>query len=95
MQGRIATVFWLMLSEIFPLRLRGLAMGTAVLGTWMADFLVTLAFPPLIDAVGGTTFLLFAAVNAATFLSYVRTVPETRGRSMEAIESHFRERSAA
>jgi major inositol transporter-like SP family MFS transporter len=90
MQGCIATVFWLMLSEIFPLRLRGFAMGTAVFGTWMANFLVTLVFPPLIDAIGGFTFLIFAAINAATFLHYLRTVPETRGRSMEAIESHFR-----
>ncbi|MDX3583477.1 MULTISPECIES: MFS transporter [Streptomyces] len=87
MQGCIATVFWLMLSEIFPLRLRGFAMGTAVFGTWMANFLV---FPPLIDAIGGFTFLIFAAINTATFLPYLRTVPETRGRSMEAIESHFR-----
>ncbi|MGY0064412.1 sugar porter family MFS transporter [Streptomyces sp. LZ34] len=95
MQGCIATVFWLMLSEIFPLRLRGFAMGTAVFGTWMANFLVTLVFPPLIDAVGGITFLIFAAVNVATFVFYIRTVPETRGRSMEAIESHFRRQFAA
>ncbi|KOG34158.1 sugar porter family MFS transporter [Streptomyces resistomycificus] len=95
MQGCIATVFWLMLSEIFPLRLRGFAMGTAVFGTWMANFVVTLVFPPLIDAVGGTTFLLFAAVNAATFVYYLRAVPETRGRSMEAIESYFRRQYAA
>jgi major inositol transporter-like SP family MFS transporter len=95
MQGCVATVFWLMLSEIFPLRLRGFAMGMAVFGTWTANFVVTLAFPPLIDAIGGTTFLLFAAVNAATIFFYIRTVPETRGRSMEAIEAHFRGQSAA
>jgi major inositol transporter-like SP family MFS transporter len=94
MQSCIATVFWLMLSEIFPLRLRGFAMGVAVFGTWMANFVVTLAFPPLIDAVGGTTFLIFAAINVATFVFYLRTIPETRGRSMEAIESHFRRQFA-
>ncbi|MFC9682614.1 sugar porter family MFS transporter [Streptomyces sp. NPDC056948] len=94
MQGCIATVFWLMLAEIFPLRLRGFAMGTAVFGTWMANFVVTLAFPPLIDAIGGVTFLIFAAINAVTLAYYVRTVPETRGRSMEAIESHFRRQYA-
>ncbi|MEI5519485.1 sugar porter family MFS transporter [Streptomyces brasiliscabiei] len=94
MQGCIATVFWLMLSEIFPLRLRGFAMGIAVFGTWMANFVVTLVFPPLIDAVGGTTFLIFAAVNVATFFFYLRTIPETKGRSMEAIESHFRRQFA-
>ncbi|MFJ8533779.1 MFS transporter [Streptomyces sp. NPDC093591] len=61
----------------------------------MANFAVTLVFPPLIDAVGGVTFLLFAAINAATFSYYVRTVPETRDRSMEANESHFRRQFAA
>ncbi|MEV6175164.1 MFS transporter [Streptomyces sp. NPDC051954] len=95
MQGCIATVFRLMLSEIFPLRLRGFAMGTAVFGTWMANFVVTLVFPPLINAIGGVTFLLFAAVNAATLVFYIRTVPETRGRSMEDIETHFRRQYAA
>ncbi|MEU0839601.1 sugar porter family MFS transporter [Streptomyces sp. NPDC005962] len=95
MQGCVATVFWLMLSEIFPLRLRGFAMGMAVFGTWTANFVVTLAFPPLIAAIGGATFLLFAAVNVATIFYYLRTVPETRGRSMEAIEAHFRGQAAA
>jgi major inositol transporter-like SP family MFS transporter len=95
MQGCIATVFWLMLSEIFPLRLRGFAMGIAVIGTWMANFLVTLLFPPLIAAIGGVTFLIFAAINVGAFVFYLRKIPETRGRSMEAIESHFRAQSAS
>ncbi|MEU1799810.1 MFS transporter [Streptomyces sp. NPDC019937] len=64
------------------------------LGTWTANFVLTLAFPPLIAAVVGATFPLFAAVNVATVRCYLRTVPETRGRSMEAIEAHFRGRSA-
>ncbi|MFJ5222483.1 sugar porter family MFS transporter [Streptomyces sp. NPDC088400] len=95
MQGCVATVFWLMLSEIFPLRLRGFAMGMAVFGTWTANFVVTLVFPPLISAIGGATFLIFAAVNAATIAFYLRTVPETKGRSMEALEAHFRRQYAA
>jgi len=46
-------------------------MGTAVFGTWMANFVVTLVFPPLIDAIGGATFLIFTAINAAT-IAYSR-----------------------
>ncbi|MFJ3667270.1 sugar porter family MFS transporter [Streptomyces sp. NPDC090106] len=95
MQCCIATVFWLMLSEIFPLRLRGFAMGVSVFGTWTANFAVTLLFPPLISTIGGATFLIFAAINVASFVFYVRMVPETRGRSMEAIEDSFRAQSAA
>lgn len=70
-------------------------MGTAVFGTWMANFLVTLAFPPLIAAIGGAMFLIFAAINVATYVFYLRAIPETRGRSMEAIEAHFRQQYAA
>jgi hypothetical protein len=62
-QSCIATVFWLMLAEISPLRLRGFSTGTAVFGTWMANFLVTLVFLPLNSAIGGIRFL----INAGTF----------------------------
>ncbi|MFJ9127244.1 sugar porter family MFS transporter [Streptomyces sp. NPDC102340] len=95
MQGCVATVFWLMLSEIFPLRLRGIAMGTAVFGTWMANFTVTLLFPPLMAAMGGAVFLIFGVINLGTCVFYRRAVPETRGRSMEALEAHFRRELAA
>ncbi|WP_405970808.1 MFS transporter [Streptomyces sp. NBC_00988] len=91
MQGCIAALLWRMRSEIFPLRLRGFATGTTVFGTWPANFVVTLTFPPLIDAVGGTTVLISAAANVATFVFHLRTIPETRRRSMEAVAAHLRQ----
>lgn len=92
MQSCIATVFWLMLSEMFPLRLRGLVMGVAVFCTWMANFLVALVFPSLIHGIGGYTFLIFAAINTGSFVYYYRAIPETRGKSMEEIEVSFQQK---
>ncbi|WP_208867406.1 MFS transporter [Streptomyces himastatinicus] len=90
MQSMVATVFWLMMSEIFPLRVRGLATGLAVFAQWLSNAAVTLTFPSLIDALGGVTFFLFAAVNVVTVVFLVRCLPETRNRSLEQIEEHFR-----
>lgn len=46
MQAFVAVIFWLMLSEIFPLRIRGKAMGLAVFANWTANFIVAMVFPP-------------------------------------------------
>ena len=51
MQGAIAPVTWLMLSEIFPLRLRGLGMGFSVLCLWLINFMISLFFPLLLSKV--------------------------------------------
>ena len=53
MQGWIAPVFWLMLAEIYPLRMRGLGMGFAVFGLWIFDFIIQSIFPILLNSYGG------------------------------------------
>ncbi|WP_368397330.1 MFS transporter [Streptomyces sclerotialus] len=80
-----------MLSEIFPIKIRGLGMGAAVLLLWLVNALVTFTFPILLAGVGGTaTFLLFAAVNVLAAAAAAKKIPETRNRSLEQIEEHFR-----
>jgi len=69
-QGAISPVTWLMLSEIFPLKLRGLGMGVTVFCLWITNFLVGFFFPILLNAVGlSTTFFIFTVlgVGAITF----------------------------
>ncbi len=92
MQCFIGPTFWLMLAEIFPMRVRGLANGVAVFCNWMGNVVVAFAFPNLIAAVEGNTFFVFAVVNACTFLFYLRFLPETRGHSLESLERHFEEK---
>ena len=82
--GTWGPVMWVMLSEIFPNRLRGAGMAVAVAVNWLANFLVTLTFPMLVDGVGlSATYGLYALLTAASFFFVRSRVPETRGRALE------------
>ena len=90
MQGTIGPIVWLMLSELFPLRLRGIGMGLTVLILWLANFAVSLLFPIVVDAIGiSSTFFVFAVLNACSLVFAVTRVPETNGRSLEQLEEDF------
>lgn len=83
----LGPIFWLLISEIYPLKIRGLAQGTAAAANWAANLLVSLTFLTLVQALGPTrTFWLYAlfAVGAWFFAYYL--VPETKGRTLEEIE---------
>lgn len=91
MQGWIAPVFWLMLAEIYPLRMRGLGMGFAVFGLWIFDFIIQSVFPILLNNYGGgMTFGFFAGTNVIMLILLVKFLPETRGLTLEQIERKFR-----
>lgn len=95
-QGAVSPVTWILLSEIFPLHIRGVGMGTSVFLMWIANAIITFSFPLVVEQVGvGVTFGLFAVVNLATLAFTIVFVPETRGRSLEQIENGFRERYGA
>ena len=90
MQGTIGPLVWLMLSEIFPLKLRGAGMGITVLVLWVTNFIVSLNFPILVAGIGiSSTFFIFAALNALSLLFCYTQVPETNGRSLEQLEEDF------
>ncbi|TWX35562.1 sugar porter family MFS transporter [Frigoribacterium sp. ACAM 257] len=91
MQGTIGPLVWLMLSEIFPLRLRGVGTGVTVLVLWTTNFTVSLSFPVLVASVGiSTTFFVFALLNVGSLVFAVTRVPETSGRSLEQLEGDLR-----
>lgn len=95
MQGTIGPLVWLMLAEIFPLKMRGFAIGLCVFLLWITNFFVGLFFPSLVAAFGiSTTFFLFAAVGLVSILFVKTMVPETRGRSLEQLEEQFRAQGA-
>ncbi|WP_299093212.1 sugar porter family MFS transporter [uncultured Metabacillus sp.] len=91
MQGAIGPVLWVTLSEIFPLRLRGFGMGISVFFLWITNFFIGLAFPIMLDKIGlSTTFLAFAVIGIVSLFFIYKYLPETKGRSLEEIEEHFR-----
>lgn len=88
MQTFLNVATWVYLSEIFPLRVRGLGIGVAVFAHWLANGALALAFPSLLEAVGITgAFFLFAAVGALALWFIATHVFETRGRSLEGLEA--------
>src|SRR5215217_4977617 len=92
MQGTLGPLVWLMLSEIFPLEMRGFGIGIAVFLLWITNFLVTLFFPTLVAGIGiSYTFFVFAFIGALSFVFVWMMVPETRGRSLEELEEQFRQ----
>ena len=95
-QTFIGTLIWLLLSEIFPMTVRGFAMGAAVFVLWTTNTIISFVFPLLVGALGATlTFGLFALINAGSFFFVWRLCPETRGRTLEELEDDFREHDAA
>ncbi|GAA4682064.1 hypothetical protein GCM10025780_29300 [Frondihabitans cladoniiphilus] len=78
---------WVMLAEIFPLFIRGLAIGISVFFGWIVNALLGLFFPSLIAALGiSGTFFLFGGIGVLALVFIATMVPETRGRTLESIE---------
>ena len=87
----LGPIFWLMISEIYPLRIRGSAMSVASIANWGSNFIVALIFPVLLATLGGAgSFWLFAFLGIVAWFFVYFKVPETKGRSLEEIEASFR-----
>ncbi|KAF0876104.1 GTR6 protein, partial [Crocuta crocuta] len=84
-------ITWLLMSEILPLKARGVASGLCVLVSWLTAFALTKSFLLVVNAFGlQVPFFFFAAICLANLLFTGCCVPETKGRSLEQIESFFR-----
>lgn len=84
----LGPVFWLMISEIYPLRIRGRAMSIATLANWGFNLLVAITFLSLIQLLGTPgTFWLYSVIGVGAFIFVYALVPETKGKSLEEIEA--------
>ncbi len=82
---------WVVISEIFPTKIRGQAMSIATLVLWASAYLVSQTFPILKAKIGSAeTFWIYAACSLAGLVFVLRVVPETKGRSLEEIEQSWR-----
>jgi sugar porter (SP) family MFS transporter len=83
----LGPVFWLLISEIYPVQIRGQAMSIATMANWGANFVVTVSFLTLLSAIGNAgTFVLFAGLSIVALAYFQRQVPETKNRSLQDIE---------
>ena len=84
----LGPVFWLMISEIYPMGIRSKAMSVATLVNWGANFLVAATFLSLGQVITRQgTFYLYAGLGVLAFLFFLKKVPETNDRSLENIQS--------
>ncbi len=90
----LGPVFWLMNSEIYPLKVRSKAAGVGTMANWTSNFAISLTFLPLINLLGRSgAFWAFAVVGLLTLWFCWRFVPETKDRDLEQIEAIFQERA--
>ena len=92
MQTALNIPVWVIISEMFPLRLRGMGMGVCVLCLWVANAVIAFLFPIVVEAVGiQGAFAVFVVLGlfAIVFLKFM--LPETKDRSLEQLEDDFAE----
>ncbi len=78
---------WIVISEIFPTKIRGQAMSVATLVLWSSCYIVSQTFPMLVDTIGNAkTFWIYALCSFAGLIFVIFVVPETKGKTLEEIE---------
>lgn len=91
-QGLQAPANLVLLSEIFPQKMRGFGMGIAVFCLWTVNAIITWVFPIMIEYLGGgLTFAIFAGINVLTIIFSIVFVPETKHLTFEELEEKFKD----
>ena len=88
-------IVWVLLGEIFPNSIRARALGLAAAAQWIANFLITVTFPPLASASLPITYGLYATFAALSFLFVLWKIPETNGMSLEEADTLFPPKNSA
>lgn len=84
----LGPVFWLLISEIYPLAVRGAAMSVATVVNWGMNLVVAVTFLTLVGAVGhAVTFWIYGVITIGAWLFIYKLVPETKGKTLEQIEA--------
>ena len=86
----LGPVTWTLLAEIFPNRVRGIAMATCTFALWVGCCTLTFSFPSMNAALGSSgTFWIYSAICVCAFLFLFRRCPETKGKSLEQLEKEL------
>ena len=86
----LGPIFWLLISEIYPLKIRSAAMSVVTVTNWGMNLGVAVTFLTLVAILGHAwTFWLYGVIAVAAWIFIYRLVPETKGKSLEQIEAHW------
>ncbi|MEO9148342.1 MAG: sugar porter family MFS transporter [Burkholderiaceae bacterium] len=87
----LGPIFWLLISEIYPLKVRGAAMSAVTVTNWAMNLLVAVTFLTLVEVLGHAgTFWLYGVIAVGAWVFFYLQVPETKGKTLEQIEAHWR-----
>ena len=87
----LGPIFWLLISEIYPLKVRGAAMSVVTVTNWALNLVVAVTFLTLVGVLGHAgTFWLYGVIAAGAWIFFYLKVPETKGKTLEQIEAHWR-----
>lgn len=87
----LGPIFWLLISEIYPLKVRGAAMSAVTVTNWALNLAVAVTFLTLVGVLGHAgTFWLYGIIAIGAWVFFYLLVPETKGKTLEQIEAHWR-----
>lgn len=89
----LGPIVWVLISEIFPTKIRGRAMSIATMALWISCFIVAQTFPWLVEKIGEGTFYIYGGICAVAFGFVLLMVTETKGKTLEEIETMWQRKS--
>lgn len=83
-------ICWVLISEIFPNKIRSQAIAIAVAAQWAANFFISSTYPPMMEFSSGGTYLFYGIMSILSAIFVWKMVPETKGKTLEEMESIWR-----
>jgi SP family xylose:H+ symportor-like MFS transporter len=83
-------ICWVLIAEIFPNKIRGQAVAIAVAAQWMANYLISSTYPPMMEFSGAVTYGFYGLMAALSALFVWKMIPETKGKTLEQMEQYWK-----
>ncbi|MDR1259387.1 MAG: D-xylose transporter XylE [Tannerellaceae bacterium] len=83
-------ICWVLIAEIFPLRIRGQAVAIAVAAQWAANYLISSTYPAMMEFSGALTYGFYGLMAVLSALFVWKMIPETKGKTLEEMERHWK-----
>jgi len=85
-------ITWVLISEIFPNKIRGKAVAIAVAAQWAANYFISSTYPAMMEFSGGLTYCFYGAMSVLSLIFVWKMVPETKGKTLEELEKLIKKR---